>query len=97
MSKNATITDVATIAKPGTGNSASNKNVPAFLLKLFNLVNDHSTDDLIRWNAPGDSFLVMRHEEFAKKLLGKFYKHNNFSSFVRQLNSEFDSYIRDTD
>ncbi|CCG80538.1 Heat shock factor protein [Taphrina deformans PYCC 5710] len=64
----------------------ASKNVPAFLLKLFTMVNDHSTDDLIRWNAPGDSFLVMRHEDFAKDLLPRYYKHNNFSSFVRQLN-----------
>ncbi|BFZ55578.1 Heat shock transcription factor [Savitreella phatthalungensis] len=69
-----------------SGNTQHGKSVPAFLLKLFNMVNDHATDDLIRWNEAGDSFLVSRHEEFAKELLPRYYKHNNFSSFVRQLN-----------
>lgn len=69
-------------------NANAGRNVPAFLLKLFTMVNDHSTDDLIRWNTPGDSFLVLRHEDFAKDLLPRYYKHNNFSSFVRQLNSK---------
>ena len=79
-------TDVAmTLAH--SGNAIAGKNVPAFLLKLYNMVSDHSTDDLIRWNQSGDSFLVMKHEDFAKDLLPRYYKHNNFSSFVRQLNS----------
>lgn len=31
-------------------------------------------------------FLVEKHEEFAKTVLPRFYKHNTFASFVRQLN-----------
>ncbi|KAI8377904.1 uncharacterized protein BYT42DRAFT_546523 [Radiomyces spectabilis] len=62
------------------------QNVPAFLNKLFNMVNDPSTDDLIRWSPDGTSFIVTRHEDFAKQVLPRFFKHSNFSSFVRQLN-----------
>ncbi|RCH92578.1 stress-responsive transcription factor hsf1 [Rhizopus stolonifer] len=62
------------------------QNVPAFLNKLYGMVDDASTDDLIRWAPDGLSFLVLRHEEFAKKVLPRFFKHSNFSSFVRQLN-----------
>lgn len=62
------------------------QNVPAFLNKLYNMVDDRTTDELIRWSEDGLSFIVIRHEEFAKKVLPRFFKHSNFSSFVRQLN-----------
>ncbi|KAJ3096443.1 stress-responsive transcription factor hsf1, partial [Physocladia obscura] len=65
--------------------SAVVKNVPAFLNKLYNMVNDPSSD-LIHWSDDGHAFIVEKHEEFAQTLLPRFFKHNNFSSFVRQLN-----------
>ncbi|KAJ2803062.1 Heat shock transcription factor, partial [Coemansia helicoidea] len=60
--------------------------VTPFLNKLYNIVDDSASDDLIRWSAEGNSFVVVRHEDFAKEVLPHFFKHNNFSSFVRQLN-----------
>ncbi|KAI9101165.1 hypothetical protein DFS34DRAFT_578117 [Phlyctochytrium arcticum] len=62
------------------------RNVPAFLNKLYNMVNDASTDELIHWGPDGTTFIVKRHEDFAKDVLPRFFKHNNFASFVRQLN-----------
>ncbi|KAI8083282.1 uncharacterized protein B0P05DRAFT_467684, partial [Gilbertella persicaria] len=62
------------------------RSVPAFLNKLYNMVEDSTTNDLIRWSKDGTSFIVERHEEFAKTVLPRFYKHNTFASFVRQLN-----------
>lgn len=50
------------------------------------MVNDPSTDDLICWAEDGKSFFVNRQEDFARKVLPRFFKHNKFSSFVRQLN-----------
>ncbi|KAI9479375.1 hypothetical protein BX667DRAFT_467645, partial [Coemansia mojavensis] len=63
-----------------------NITVTPFLNKLYSMVDDSSSDDLIRWSADGNSFVVLRHEDFAKEVLPRFFKHSNFSSFVRQLN-----------
>jgi len=64
------------------------RTVPApFLAKTYHLVDDPSTDDVISWNESGTTFVVWKTAEFAKDLLPFSFKHNNFSSFVRQLNT----------
>ncbi|KAH7889191.1 hypothetical protein F5I97DRAFT_1934154 [Phlebopus sp. FC_14] len=78
-----------TVASRG-GSSHLNKParqlVPAFLQKLYEMVNDPADQDLIRWSDTGDSFFVLDQERFASEVLGRWFKHKNFSSFVRQLN-----------
>ncbi|KPP79814.1 heat shock factor protein 4-like, partial [Scleropages formosus] len=61
-------------------------NVPAFLTKLWTLVEDPETSHLICWSASGTSFHVFDQGRFAKEVLPKYFKHNNMASFVRQLN-----------
>ncbi|XP_014295708.1 heat shock factor protein isoform X2 [Microplitis demolitor] len=60
--------------------------VPAFLGKLWKLVEDPETDDLICWAPNGRSFFIRNPAQFARELLPHYYKHNNMASFVRQLN-----------
>jgi len=48
-------------------------------------VEDSKFQHLIRWNSNG-GFLVMNPEEFSRDVLPLYFKHQNFSSFVRQLN-----------
>ncbi|KAL8557084.1 hypothetical protein ACS0TY_004526 [Phlomoides rotata] len=58
-----------------------------FLTKTYQLVDDQAIDDVISWNEDGSNFIVWNPTEFARDLLPKYFKHNNFSSFVRQLNT----------
>uniref|UniRef100_UPI0037E8BE87 heat shock factor protein 2 n=1 Tax=Semicossyphus pulcher TaxID=241346 RepID=UPI0037E8BE87 len=61
-------------------------NVPAFLTKLWTLVEDADTNEFICWSQEGNSFLVLDEQHFSKEILPKFFKHNNMASFIRQLN-----------
>ena len=49
-------------------------------------MNDPKTDNLIRWTDSGNSFMVLDEDEFSKRLIPDLFKHNNYASFVRQLN-----------
>ncbi|KAI3837269.1 hypothetical protein MKW92_026604 [Papaver armeniacum] len=61
--------------------------VPPFLSKTYDLVDDPSLDKVISWGLNGRSFVVLDPMEFSKVVLPRNFKHNNFSSFVRQLNT----------
>ncbi|KAF8377550.1 hypothetical protein HHK36_030932 [Tetracentron sinense] len=66
----------------------SHKSVPApFLTKTYQLVDDPTTDNIVSWGEDDTTFVVWRPPEFARDLLPNYFKHNNFSSFVRQLNT----------
>ncbi|XP_002967258.2 heat stress transcription factor B-4 [Selaginella moellendorffii] len=66
----------------------SSRSTPApFLTKTFQLVDDPGSDDIVSWGSDGTTFVVWKPPEFATDLLPSYFKHNNFSSFVRQLNT----------
>lgn len=60
--------------------------ITAFLAKLWALVNDPTCDDLITWDPSGGSFHVYDQARFSREILPRYFKHNNFASFIRQLN-----------
>ncbi|KAM5547347.1 hypothetical protein ABKV19_001710 [Rosa sericea] len=60
---------------------------PPFLNKTFQMVDDPETDPIVSWSEARQSFLVWDCHEFSKTLLPKYFKHSNFSSFIRQLNT----------
>ncbi|CAJ1977157.1 unnamed protein product [Sphenostylis stenocarpa] len=60
---------------------------PPFLTKTYDIVDDPSTNHIISWSTGNNSFIVWDPQAFSITLLSRFFKHNNFSSFVRQLNT----------
>ncbi|KAI9277823.1 HSF-type DNA-binding-domain-containing protein [Sporodiniella umbellata] len=68
----------AATSKAGSSNT--------FVHKLYNMVVDNQYQHLIAWTYTGNSFIVCNIIEFSREVLPKHFKHNNFSSFVRQLN-----------
>ncbi|KAG2137667.1 HSF-type DNA-binding-domain-containing protein [Suillus cothurnatus] len=57
-----------------------------FVTKLYQMINDAKSQHFITWTDLGTSFVVSNIGEFSRSILGSHFKHNNFSSFVRQLN-----------
>ncbi|KAF8409280.1 hypothetical protein HHK36_005354 [Tetracentron sinense] len=67
-----------------------------FLLKTFDLLEEEEGEGnerdgrrrrIVSWNEDGNGFVVWSVQEFSEFILPKYFKHNNFSSFIRQLNT----------
>ena len=73
---------------PTTSGSGGGGGGPApFLIKTYEMVDDSTTDEIVSWSSNKNSFVVWNPPEFARLLLPTYFKHNNFSSFIRQLNT----------
>uniref|UniRef100_A0A7S1ZS64 HSF-type DNA-binding domain-containing protein n=1 Tax=Trieres chinensis TaxID=1514140 RepID=A0A7S1ZS64_TRICV len=59
--------------------------VPIFLQKSYHMI-DTCDPQIASWSDDGESFVVEDAEKLASDIIPKFFKHNNWSSFVRQLN-----------
>lgn len=66
---------------------------PPFLTKTFDMVEDPATDDVVSWSRGRNSFVVWDSHKFSTTLLPRYFKHSNFSSFIRQLNTYVSSYL----
>lgn len=77
------VTIINSMVKSGDDGSLS---VAPFLKKCYDMVEDESTDSIISWSQSNDSFIIWDMTEFSIRLLPKYFKHSNSSSFIRQLN-----------
>jgi len=57
-----------------------------FLVKLWAMLDNTENAAAIEWDATGDSFEVKDPTLMSRDVLPKHFRHNNFSSFQRQLN-----------
>ncbi|KAG8635945.1 hypothetical protein MANES_16G081500v8 [Manihot esculenta] len=60
---------------------------PPFMTKTYEMVEDPLTDSVVSWNRGRNGFIVWDSYKFSTTLLPKYFKHSNFSSFIRQLNT----------
>eukprot|EP01031_Cornospumella_fuschlensis_P026413 gene26413-31916_t len=68
-------------------NEANKQSAPAFLEKLFDILDDNSPySHLISWQPDGASFIIKKVHEFSETVLPKYFKHSNIQSYIRQLN-----------
>ncbi|KAJ3673862.1 hypothetical protein LUZ60_005854 [Juncus effusus] len=72
-------------AKPFEGLNEAGS--PPFLSNTYEIVEDPATDPVVAWGLAGNSFVVWDPHVFATVLLPRYFKHGNYSSFVRQLNT----------
>ncbi|KAJ3279321.1 kinase-regulated stress-responsive transcription factor skn7, partial [Borealophlyctis nickersoniae] len=81
----------------GSTGTPTGAGIPEFVKKLFKMLEDQTHADVVSWGIHGDTFVVKERTEFERSVLPKHFKHNNFASFVRQLNKYDFHKIRSTD
>ena len=50
------------------------------------MVDDPKSDHLIHWLDKGNGFIITCVSTFSEEVLPNYYKHNKYTSFIRQLN-----------
>ena len=73
------------LKKKRTKSTNLNKN-NSFLFKLYDILNDSNCKEVINWNNDGNAILIKDRYKICEIVLPKYFKHNNYSSFIRQLN-----------
>lgn len=82
----------AVVQRPQPREGLHDAGPPPFLTKVYDMVDDQSIDHILSWSKEGQSFVVWDPQAFSTNLLPRYFKHNNFSSFIRQLNTYVSSH-----
>ncbi|KAI9300748.1 HSF-type DNA-binding-domain-containing protein [Cunninghamella echinulata] len=75
--------------KESTLTVSNDKRLPAFIKKLWIIVNDEKLDHIIYWSNDNNAICISDSTVFSEVILPKYFKHNNWHSFVRQLNLDY--------
>lgn len=70
----------------GSAAAAASGEQTAFISKLWHLLTHAEYERYLRWNTAGDAFILTNANEFAIRVLPRFFRHSNVASFIRQLN-----------
>ena len=73
------------LGKKRNNQSKINKS-ESFLSKLYDILSDITYNEIIHWDDDGKRIIITDVINLCNIILPKFYKHHNYSSFVRQLN-----------
>ena len=57
-----------------------------FLLKLYEILNNNKYSKIIHWSQNGSYIVITNIYAMSQKILPIYFNHQNYSSFVRQLN-----------
>ena len=69
----------------GGGGGGGRDQQPLFLRKTYQML-ETCPQGIACWSEGGDSFMIKDPDRFAAEVIPQYFSHNNFSSFVRQLN-----------
>jgi len=60
--------------------------VPTFIRKTYEILEECRFPEIIDWNYEGLALVIKKPSDFCQKVLPLYFKHNNLTSFIRQLN-----------
>ena len=67
-------------------NNTKPKYESSFYTQLYTILNDTEYSECIKWSEDGSSIIILNKNALTEKVFPNFFKHHNYSSFVRQLN-----------